>query len=114
AARAVVDVEVLVRHVGIFARRDLRNDLLEEAVGLGHHVRFGDAGELARRAPRLARARQLAREARGTLDAGTGHDLRGEAAGTVVADTPAEFVRELGHRAREVGKLALASGIETF
>ncbi len=114
APRGVVHVEVLELDPARRAHHAL-GDLLEEPVGLAHHVRLGDAGHLAGLAPRLALLGEIGGEAGDALGAARRDHLHREAAlGAVLLQGPPGAVAEVGHEPDEIGQLALAPRIDPF
>jgi hypothetical protein len=96
------------------ALHDGLGDLFEQSIGPSEHVRLRHAGDLAGVSPGLPLPREVGREACNALDARLAHDLHRERAGPVVAHSLAHTVGQLGKRAREVGEVALAAGIQSF
>ena len=112
APRGVVHVEVLELDPARRAHHAL-GDLLEEPVGLAHHVRLGDAGHLAGLAPRLALLREIGGEASDALGAARRDHLDREAAlGAVFLQGAPRAVTEVRHEPDDIGELALAPGID--
>jgi len=97
------------------SRDDALGGLLIEPVRARHHIRLGDAGDLARPAARLPLRGQAAGKACDALRALGRDDLDGEA--SLVAeflDLLPRPVAQVGHDIDEIGQLALAARIEAF